>query len=191
MNKIDHPILILIRGLPGGGKSYLAAELLKVLGPENVLSLDPDTIDLDSAAFKAFSEQKTKEGIEKKFHPYRWSREKAYAAIEANKIIMWNQPFTHAGGFNRTVTNLEEYALHRGIKLPVLVVEVEIDPEIAKARVEARKKQGGHGPSAEAWEQFIADYTSFAASYNTVQVNGQDDVAVSKQTVLAAIDKLR
>jgi len=191
MNELDHPILVLIRGLPGGGKSYLAAELVKALGPQNVLSLDPDKIDLTSAEYKAFSEQKSKEGIEKIYHPYRWSREKAYEAITANKIVIWNQPFTNAGGFNRTVTNLEEYALHRGKKLPHLVVEVEIDPEIAKARVEDRKRQGGHGPSAEAWEKFIADYVTFASQYNTVVVNGQDDVKVSAQKVLDAIQKLR
>lgn len=191
MSDLDHPILILIRGLPGGGKSYLAAELVSAFGPQNVLSLDPDKIDLASQAYKDFSEQKTKEGIEKIYHPYRWSREKAYEAIAANKIIIWNQPFTNAGGFNRTVTNLEEYALHHGKKLPHLVVEVEIDPEIAKARVEDRKQRGGHGPSAEAWEKFIADYTTFADKYNTVVVNGQDDVKASAKKVLDAVAKLR
>lgn len=191
MSNLDHPILVLIRGLPGGGKSYLAAELVKLLGPENVLSLDPDKIILTSEEYKAFSAQKTKEGIEKIYHPYRWSREKAYGAIMADKIVIWNQPFTNPGGFNRTVTNLEEYALHHGKKLPHLVVEVEVDPNLAKARVEKRKRRGGHGPSENTWERFISDYATFAGQYNTVVVSGQDDVKISAQKVLDAVEKLR
>jgi hypothetical protein len=188
---MSHPTLMLVRGLPGSGKSYLASALTESLGKENVLILDPDKIDLTTPEYLAFSASLTKDGVDEKFHPYRWSRAQAYDAIMANKIIIWNQAFTNLDGFNKTVINLQTYATDHGTQLPLLVVEVEVGHETAKARVAEREASGGHGVSEEAFARFINEYRSFSdEGFTLVSVHGEDDVNASVVAVRTALDEL-
>lgn len=189
--EVSHPTLILIRGLPGSGKSTLAQALENELRPEHVLVLDPDRIDLDSPEYHEFSALKTKEGVEEKFHPYRWSREQAYRAIEANKVVIWNQAFTNLDGFKKTVINLQTYAEEHGTTLPLLVVEVNIEHPIARARVAERAANGGHNVSEEAFQRFINDYRSFSdEGFTVVGVHGQDDLKASVAKVMDGLQAL-
>lgn len=188
---IVRPALILIRGLPGSGKSYLAEKLAASLGRDKVVILDPDSINKSSQEYLAFSEALTADGVEPKFHPYRWSRVRGYDAIKAGKIIIWNQAFTDLGGFNRAVTSLQSFAAEHGIHLPVLVVEVDVTHNTAKRRVAERANQGGHNVSEEAFKRFINDYRSFSdEGFDVVSVNGEDDVEKSASTILAALQRL-
>lgn len=191
MDSIPLPVLVLIRGLPGSGKSYLADALAEKIGADKVTLLDPDTVDFDSEAYKAMAERLTQEGVDKKFFPYRFSRERAYEAIEANKLIIWNQAFTNLDGFQKTVANLQNYAIEHGTVLPLLVVEVEIEPKIAQARIAARRDEGGHDVPAENFERFMADYRSFAGEgFHTLVVNGQSDISQSVDAVMSELGKL-
>jgi len=188
---MDHPALILIRGLPGSGKSYLAAALQQALGAANTVILDPDKINFESKAYRALTNTLTAEGVDPKFYPYRYLRSRAYAAIEAHQYVIWNQGFTNLDGFKKTVVNLQTYAADHGTELPLLVVEVAIEHDTAKARVAARAKQGGHDVPEEAFTRFINDYRSFAnEGYPTVTVHGEDHVATSVATIKNALDKL-
>jgi Thymidylate kinase len=187
---IARPLLIMVRGLPGSGKSHLAAELASELGKDNTVVLDPDALDTTDEAYQAFSRELEKEGVDKRIHPFRWSRKRACDAIAAQKIVIWNQPFTDRGIFERLVAFLEEYAREQGLRLPVLVVEVEIDPEVAKARIARRKQEGGHGPSEGTFAARVRDYQSYADGFRTVTVQGEDDVKVSIGTILQALNNL-
>lgn len=188
---MHHPTLVLIRGIPGSGKTYLTSALVHSIGAQNAVVLDPDLIDLKSEAYLAHSAQLAKEGVDQKFHLYRWSRAKAHAAIEANKIIMWNQPFTNFDGFNKTVINLQNYAADHHKHMPLLVVEVEADPKLARQRIVQRKKTGGHGPSEVTFDRFLADYRSFAPDgFTTVTVRGEDDIHASVAIVEQALRRL-
>lgn len=185
------PALILIRGLPGSGKSYLAEKLATLLGRDNVVVLDPDSIDKTSQEYRAFSEALTADGVELKFHPYRWSRARGYDAIQAGKIIIWNQAFTDLGGFGRAIASLQAFAAEHNIHLPVLVVEVSVAHDTAKRRVAERASQGGHDVSEEAFRRFINDYRSFSdEGFDVVDVNGEDDVEASAAMVIKALKQL-
>jgi thymidylate kinase len=190
----DHPqpILILIRGLPGSGKTYVAEALRKSLGKENVVMLDPDATDRGSEEYAKFTEALTQDGVDPKFFPYRYLRAQAHEGIRAGKTIIWNQPFTHLDGFNKTVLNLRNYASERQASLPILVVEMELDPALAKARVESRKQAGGHGPTESTFNRFDGDYVSFAdQGHKTVTVHGTGDVNASVDRILEALDGLK
>ncbi len=191
-HELHHPILIIVRGVPGSGKSYLAAALQESLGKENVVTLDPDSIDQTSKEYSDFSKALTTEGVDTKLHPYRFSRSKAYEAIVAHKIIIWNQPFIDFEGFRKTIDRLQTYAAEHTTQLPALVVEVEVSEAIAKKRVMSRKEQGGHGPAEDIFAYFISQYKSFSEKgYTTVIVQGEDDVAVSVSAVKNALRKLQ
>jgi predicted ABC-type ATPase len=186
-----HPTLIMVRGIPGGGKSYVAARLREAIGEEQVVVLDPDAIDKTSEEYKSLSEALTRDEVNEKLHPYRFLRSSAHIAITNNKTVIWNQGFIDLDGFNKTVVNLTAHATEQGKQLPTLVVEVEINGDTAKQRVAKRAAQGGHNVPEEAFERFIGQYRSFAnEGYNTVTVNGQDDVSTSVATIMRALEKL-
>ena len=89
------------------------------------------------------------------------------------------------------IANLQNQAAAHHTNLPILIVEVEIDPDSAKARVLTRKRAGGHGPSDNTLAQRISDYASFAdEGFETVTVHGEDDVTVSVTTILKVLQKL-
>jgi deoxyadenosine/deoxycytidine kinase len=185
------PILVLIRGLPGSGKSYLAAKLQEQIGSDRVILLDPDTIDYTDMAYTTLSKSLHAAGVEEKFHPNRFLKAKAHAAVTNHKIIIWNQPFSDAWGFERTVDNIRTFATEQNITLPILLVELEIDHDLAKQRIAKRREEGGRGPSVERFTRFISDYTSLAdKGYKTVIVRGDGDVAVSAGAVLSALRQL-
>lgn len=190
-----HPILVLVRGIPGSGKSYLASNLQAALaqkfGQKKVINIDPDATDYDSKEYLQMSQKLTADGVDLKFHPYRFIRAQAHDGIKAGQIIIWNQPFTQLDGFQKTIINLQAHASENDTNLPILVVEIVIDKQLARQRVEDRKKRGGHGPTEATFARFVKDYTSFAGKkYNTVVVNGADEVADSMQTIVQAIEKL-
>ncbi len=187
-NNAAKPRLILIRGLPGSGKSYLAAALREALGASRVVILDPDAINYDSKEYTTFSAQLTAEGVEAKFHPHRFLRTRAEDAVRAGKTIIWNQAFTNLGGFTRTIEHLQAYAAQQHTALSLLIVEVEIDHPTAKQRVAQRESQGGHGVNDEVFERFIRDYQSFAEQgHHTVSIHGTNNVQSSVQIVLQAL----
>lgn len=186
-------VVIFIRGLPGSGKSFLAdalqTRLAETHGAEAVLLLDPDGIDRSSQAYLDHCKKLTEAGVEEKFFPYRFLRGKAERAVSAGMIIIWSQPFTLRGGFDRTVAYLQDYAAEHKLGLEFLLVEVELEPSVAKARVEERKIVGGHGPSDDSFETFVNDYVSFADSgLPTLTLDGADDVNTSVDAVLASLN---
>ena len=85
---------------------------------------------------------------------------------------------------------MQAYAEEQGTTLPVLVVEAEVDKDVAKARIAERAKAGGHDVPDEAFDRFINDYVSFADKFNTVIVDGGGDVVASVATVVAGLEKL-
>jgi len=186
-----HPVIILIRGLPGSGKSYIAKALLGELGNKTVVMLDPDTTDYKSEDYISHTKTLRLEGVDEALHVYRFLRAKAYKGIADKKIIIWNQPFTNLEIFNKMVTNLNIQANVNQTILPLLVVEVEIENCVAKERVKSRKQSGGHGPSDNTFNRFTNDYRTFAEEgYNTVTVQGEEDVSRSVDRIMKSLNPL-
>lgn len=178
-----HPALIIVRGIPGSGKSFLTSRLAEMIG--NVVVLDPDLIDKSSEDYRQFSAQLSSEGVDEKFHPFRYLRKRGFDAILNNQIVIWNQAFIDLNGFEITVKRLTDFANEHGIDLPLLVVEVEIDPEIAQSRITQRHDDGGHDVPDDKFNEFVANYESFSKyGYTTVAIDGAADTETSLRTLL-------
>ncbi len=183
-----HSTLVLVRGLPGSGKTYLAKALVKSIGEGSVVMLDPDATDYSSREYINHTKALTAEGVDSALHPYRFLRAKAYDAIASKEMVVWNQPFTNLEIFNKMVGRLRDHAAEHNVELNILVVEVEVDPVVARERVVSRKQQGGHGPSEATFNRFVHDYHSFAKhGYNTITVQG-DDVRAAVSAVIARLN---
>lgn len=186
-----HPKLIIVRGIPGSGKSYFAEVLQQTIGKEKTIMLDPDATDYNSPEYIAHVKQQNIDGVDPKLHPYRFLRAKAYKAITDSKIILWNQPFTNLEILKKVTDRLQEYAAESGTTLPILVIEVSINPKIAKERVEKRRTEGGHGPSENTFDRFVNEYsTSSVNGYSVVEVNGEDDPSVGILKVTEVLNQL-
>lgn len=185
---MQHPSLIIVRGIPGSGKSYLARALAHTLGEVMTVLLDPDSIDTTSPEFQTFSRQLTAEGVDEKFHLFRYSRQHAFDGILAGKILIWNQAFNNFNGLSITIDRLLEFAKDHATTLPVLIVEVEVDPALAKQRIAARVAGNGHAVSDAKLDEFVANYTSFAdKGYPTMRVQGEDNTDGSVRSIIDSL----
>lgn len=186
----SHPALIIIRGIPGSGKTYLAKKLVDSI-KEPVVMLDPDATDYDSKEYADHVAEQTAAGVDPKLHAYRFLRAQAHRGIENHDIIVWNQPFTNLEIFHKMMNNLRTHASEHDTEFALLVIEVEVDAEIAKQRMIERKQAGGHGPSDEIFERFVNDYKSYSnEGFNTLTIDGSGDIDTSVAKVLDALHAL-
>jgi thymidylate kinase len=190
VSKIKRPYAIIIRGMPGSGKTYLAMALKKALGEDTVVLLDPDATDYDSPEYKAHVAAQIAEGVDPKLHAYRFLRAQAYIAIEDHKIFIWNQAFTNLEIFNKMVARFHEHAAEFKVELPILVVEIEIDPENAKTRIRNRQRTKAYGGADAELLKRIDDYqhiTFAGEGFETVVVHGESNVEKSVKSIMEAL----
>ena len=190
LETIQLPTLIMIRGIPGGGKSYLATAIQQMLGSDSVVIIDPDTTDYSSTEYIDFSHSLSRDGVDLTFHPYRFNRARAHQAILDQKVVIWNQAFMSFDGLDKTVANLQAFAEESGLPLPVVIAEVEIEQHIAQQRIADRAAHGGHNVTDDKLTRFVGTYHSFAGQgYETVTINGVDEITASATNVLHRLAK--
>jgi predicted ABC-type ATPase len=188
-NTLKKPVLVIVRGVPGSGKTYFAELLEKALGKDICVNLDPDATDYNSQEYKDHVQEQIKEGVDTKLHPYRFLRAKAYKAILEGKVIIWNQPFTDLAIMKKVTDRLEEYSKLHQTQLSILVLEVIVPKEVAWERIAKRVASGGHGPSEGRFTQFFKQYQSASpGGYECVSIDGLAD---NSEIVGKIADKLK
>lgn len=144
---------MLIRGIPGSGKSTLAAAIRLALGKRATV-LDPDAVEQDSDDYRQYSGLLDEAGVHRRLHLFRFLRESARTALGQGRVVLWNQPFTDEGIFRALIGWFAALPLD----IRIVVVELDLAPDIAFRRVVERAGQGGHGISRELFAEYVADY---------------------------------
>lgn len=177
-NTSHDPLLIFVRGLPGSGKTYFTYALRDAIKETAVTVIDPDFIDKNDSEYITFTKSLETEGLDPLIFPFRWLRKCAIDASRKGALIVWNQPFTNRGVFDRLIAYLTENVKAKyDHKLKILVIEINTPTDIAWSRVEQRVNEGGHGPNKNTFNQRCAEYESYADTYPVLELNGEQDVS--------------
>ncbi len=153
--------VVFIRGLPGSGKSTLAEGIQQVVGEERSVILDPDLIDYSSGRYLDFSRRLSDQGVDVRFHPYRFLLCRVREELTASRIVLWNQPFSNLEMLEDTISIVETIASQEGLRLELLVVELEVEENLARERIERRIENGGKGPTPTTFNRFLERFESF------------------------------
>lgn len=153
------PILMIIRGIPGTGKTCLASALLKSpCNRMNWLLLDRDVLRNDASErerLESFLAQYEWPTQKREYGIYRFFLWQTILAFRCGRNVVWSQPRARLSLLRLTIDRL--YKTFR-CTFRLLVVELEIDPKIAWERVINRVKNGGHGPVLSKYNQMVASY---------------------------------
>lgn len=174
--------LLFIRGIPGSGKSFVSTRLVKSI--KGAVLLDPDAIDYENPDYIEFSKQLSKEGLDTAIHPFRWLRKQACEKATPGAVVIWNQPFTNRGVFDRLVVFIQNEAQKNDVDVQVLVLEVNTPAQLAYERIQARIATGGHGPTSETFKNRVENYASFEDGHTTLQLDGTQDIDILVQQII-------
>ncbi len=183
--------VILIRGIPGSGKSTVSGEIVKRIGQASCAIIDPDDIDYEGRDYSDFVEKTRIEctDLDSKFYPYRFMLDQFKTAIRNGKCVIWNQPFSNTEGLEHTLNKIEEIGRTNSICLAISIVEVSVNPQIAYARVSRRIENGGHGPSPFTFVEFIGRFESFG-SFNRadyLKMDGNTPPEINAQLIIERV----
>lgn len=180
---------MIIRGIPGSGKTTIATEISKRLSSDSFLILDPDLLGDRTEVYQDFCGTLKTFGVSEKFFPYRFLLAQARDALMLGKTVVWDQPFTDQEGLAYTVRKLRKEV---DPNLRALIIEVNVPIEIARARIKDRKIKGGHGPSDDVFDSFIERYRSLAGdtSLRIIAVDGSGDLDIAVSVIVEAVEEI-
>lgn len=153
-------LFLVIRGLPGIGKSTLAKTIAGGFGQEHCLFLDPDRVDLKLVERSVLLKHPGEEVTDQKLI-YRHLLSKARNALLEGKIVIWDQPWRSLWGIRVTVNKLQEFLAIEGrenLCLRLIILEFAFDQELARHRLQQRLNEGKHGPTPRTFERFVSEF---------------------------------
>jgi hypothetical protein len=162
--------LLIVRGLPGCGKTTVIDELFKLPEFSQAIRLDPDKVDTTSLEFASFCETFSLRSpdlpLKKKI--YRCLLYRACSSLKEGKIVVWEQPWRSRELLLLTLENIGAiaYIMKDPLDLSVLpffvgIVEISIKEDDAGKRVEVRSQKKEHPLTPEGFREFIGSLESF------------------------------
>src|SRR5581483_1224699 len=155
--KLHEPHLVILRGLPGSGKSSVANKIKDALS-QKIEIVDPDLIKKKDEEYINFvNHEILKEpDLEPKFLPYRYLLSKTIAFLENKKSVIWSQPFSDLEKLRYTIGKIKERT--PDLKWQTFIVDILIDKDTAIQRINDRKRLGGHGPDDRYLDEIVSKF---------------------------------
>lgn len=123
--------LVIIRGIPGAGKSRLATQLKEVLG-ENSIKIDPDEYRYMGRTLNNSVQAGSKLEL------FDFLKDQALRSIKSGKIVVWDQAWTSLKNAREISTQINKMIS----PAKLFLIEIEIAPSLAWDRIQAREKLG-------------------------------------------------
>src|SRR3990167_8779751 len=160
---LSRGLLMIIRGLPGSGKSTLVDGLLRLTDLSGARRLNPDFVQVNSTEFVEFCLVRPKDLPLKKLI-YRFLLYSACEELAAGCQVIWEQPWRKLELLQLTLENINV----RGYHLPetasypftIAIVETRLSENEARRRVVSRYKAGQHRLTSE-------DFTAFGQALDS------------------------
>lgn len=146
--------LIIVRGLPGVGKSTIIEHTSHAIHPDSeVTIINPDNIDIE--ALDIFASEDGREGNERQWK-YRYTLAETLRSLEQGKTVIWDQPWGQLKGIEITLENISILLENNLPK--VTIVDLYAPKDLAMQRLNFRIANGGHGPTQETANQMYSEY---------------------------------
>jgi adenylate kinase family enzyme len=117
--------LIIIRGIPGSGKTYFAQKINKNL-PSEVI--DPEYIKITQRNFIEFRKLHPQEKRIKRLK-FLFNLDKTKKLLNEGKSLIWTQPWRKASGLKTTIEHIQN-----SVPTKVIVLEINVDPKLCWER---------------------------------------------------------
>lgn len=172
------PMLIIIRGIPGSGKSAISKELVRQLNSSS--TRDVTLIDPDENVYKN-SDANTQTST---------SREdlqiKAMVALQKGGVVIWDQLLT-------SIDSLEKINLIKKLIQPAVLtlIEISLETEVAWDRVLKRQELGEQfGPDRDQFDDYLSKWSSLheAGLDGLILVDGNQSVEESTRVILNGLN---
>lgn len=186
MEEKKHAIILLIRGMPGSGKTKIALHIKKFFSDDCVV-LDPDTLDKNDPDFNALRTE-LQGTISEDVIPYRYLLKKANEAVGRGKVVIWPQAWTKLWGIKSALRSLTE----KNPELKRIVVEIELPIEIIKKRIAERVKTGGRGLDQRSLADFLEAFEPWdKTQFPDIEYCKIDGLTPSEHLANEILDKIK
>ncbi len=172
--------LVLVRGLPGAGKTTLSRLIASKTNGEGCMRLNPDEIEKENQEYLSLKSRLRKEGVDEDLCPYRYLKKKALEGLRNGITVVWDQPWSSSDGVRYTLGFLKS---RTESDLEIHIIDVDLEPEIAWERVDERIEEGGHGPDKEHFDRLVEDFERgevFGENYHVISGAGWIEEDIEK-----------
>ncbi|MDO8728909.1 MAG: AAA family ATPase [bacterium] len=155
---------MIIRGLPGSGKSTLVDRLVRLTDLSGAKRLDPDLVEVNAPEFTRFCITRPKDLPLKKLI-YRFLLSSACEELSVGGQVIWEQPWRKLELFRLTLENINVRGYHLSeiadYPFVIAIVEIYLPTDEVYRRVASRYQAGQHPLTTEDFADFVQSSDSF------------------------------
>ncbi|HSX39096.1 MAG TPA: AAA family ATPase [Candidatus Saccharimonadales bacterium] len=172
--------LVVLRGLPGSGKTVLANNLANYF---DLNVFDPDQIDKSKSDFLDFINSLSEE-LPLRRKMYRYLLSQVNTDLNSGKSVIWSQPWRKIDRLVLTIKNIQHYlkpiiqydempiyTLKNELAFNVVVIELNISTEESRNRVSKRYIEGNHTWDGSNLELFNSSFEDYNLPFDYINID--------------------
>jgi predicted kinase len=173
MNAKNSPCLVIMRGLSGSGKSYLAAQIVQRL---SAVYLNSDIIRKQLAGYTPLARTKSPlgKGIytpQMSAKTYQKLLKKAEIALKSGACVVVDATFLHPKSLAK------QQNMAKKLNIPFIIMDLQVSISCLRLRVEKRFKEGNDPSEADVaiLNQQLVNYQPLTQADNVLTINNEEN----------------
>lgn len=187
--------LVLIRGIPGAGKTSIAEKVAKTL---NFYHIDPDLLNTSSVDYKKYAEELVETVPERRII-YRYLLKKTVECLNNNKSVIWSQPWRILERLDLTIRNIYFFLkkeekwdeklsdILKELNIEIIVIEITTPHNTAFERLKKRYKDNKHKWDGNLFDEHIKRHEKFTLPIQYYEVENTDNLDTAVKNVIHII----